>query len=198
MSPLDLVIAAIVAWLVIGTLGMVRPRRLAFVSHLLFPLGAAVGLALAVVAFFAIGVLPQSTVLPLGLPDLPFHLRLDSLSAFFLLLLGAASAAISLFAAGYFRSGEGTAPGLMCLEYHVFLAAMAAVLIADDAYLFMVSWEAMALSSCFLVITDHRIPEIRRAGCLFLFICRIGVIAHTLSIELMITISASSGRHHFA
>jgi hypothetical protein len=30
-------------------------------------------------------------VLPLGLPDLPFHLRLDSLSAFFLLLLGAAA-----------------------------------------------------------------------------------------------------------
>ena len=33
---------------------------------------------------------PSTTVLPLGLPDLPFHLRLDALSAFFLLLLGAA------------------------------------------------------------------------------------------------------------
>ena len=85
--------------------------RSAFVSHVLFPLGAAVGLALAVVAFFAIGPLPQSTVLPLGLPDLPFHLRLDSLSAFFLLLLGAVSAAISVFAAGYFRSGEGARAG---------------------------------------------------------------------------------------
>ena len=100
--------------------GVARDRRAgpraaratcAFVSHVLFPLGAAVGLALAVVAFFAIGPLPQSTVLPLGLPDLPFHLRLDSLSAFFLLLLGAAGAAISMFAAGYFRSGEGDGAG---------------------------------------------------------------------------------------
>jgi formate hydrogenlyase subunit 3/multisubunit Na+/H+ antiporter MnhD subunit len=155
----------------------VRPRRLAFVSHVLFPLGSAVGLSLAVVGGFAIGALPQSTVLPLGLPDLPFHLRLDSLSAFFLLLLGAASTAISLFAAGYFRSGEGTAPGLLCLQYHVFLAAMALVLIADDGYLFMVSWEAMALSSFFLVTTDHRIPEIRHAGFLYLLIAHVGAIA---------------------
>jgi len=164
ISPLGLVVAVIAAWILIAALGMVRPRHLAFVSHGLFPAGAAVGLVLAAIALSAMGALPQSTVLPLGLPDLPFHLRLDSLSAFFLLLLGAASAAISLFAAGYFRSGEGAAPGLLCLEYHAFLAAMALVLIADDAYLFMVSWEAMALSSFFLVTTDHRIPEIRHAG----------------------------------
>jgi len=176
-NALELVIVAIVAWIAIGTLGLVRPRALGFVSHTLFPLGATVGLALAVVAFFAIGPLPQSTVLPLGLPDLPFHLRLDSLSAFFLLLLGTVSAAISVFAAGYFRSGEGTAPGLLCFEYHLFLAAMALVLVADDAYLFMVSWEAMALSSFFLVTTDHRIPEIRQAGFLYLLIAHVGAIA---------------------
>ena len=176
-NALELVIVAIVAWIAIGTLGLVRPRALGFVSHTLFPLGAAVGLALAVVAFFAIGPLPQSTVLPLGLPDLPFHLRLDSLSAFFLLLLGTVSAAISVFAAGYFRSGEGTAPGLLCFEYHLFLAAMALVLVADDAYLFMVSWEAMALSSFFLVTTDHRKPEIRQAGFLYLLIAHVGAIA---------------------
>jgi formate hydrogenlyase subunit 3/multisubunit Na+/H+ antiporter MnhD subunit len=179
MSPpsLALVIAAIAAWLVIGALGLVRPRNLPFISHALFPAGAAVGLALAIVAFFAIGPLPASTVLPLGLPDLPFHLRVDSLSAFFLLLLGATGAAISLFSAGYFRSSEGTAPGLVCFQYHTFLAAMATVLIADDAYLFMVAWETMALASYFLVTTEHRIPEIRHAGFLYLLIAHVGAIA---------------------
>jgi hydrogenase-4 component B len=176
-TPLYLVIAAIAAWLAVGALGLVRPRHLRFISRVLFPAGAAVALALAVVAGFAIPALPQSTVLPLGLPDLPFHLRLDSLSAFFLLLLGAASAAISLFSAGYFRSSDGTAPGLICFEYHVFLAAMAMVLVADDAYLFMVAWESMALASYFLVTTEHRIPEIRRAGFLYLLIAHIGAIA---------------------
>ena len=116
-------------------------------------------------------------MLPLGLPDLPFHLRVDSLSAFFLLLLGATSAAISLFSSGYFRSSEGTAPGLIAMQYHAFLAAMALVLIADDAYVFMVAWETMALTSYFLVTTEHRIPEIRRAGFLYLVIAHIGAIA---------------------
>ena len=104
---------------------------------------------------------PEVVVLPLGLPGLPFHLRLDRLAGFFLMVIGAASAGVSAFAAGYFRKGEGTPPGLLCLEYHVFLASMALVVLADDAYAFMVMWETMALSSFFLVIANHRIAEIR-------------------------------------
>ena len=74
------------------------------------------------------------------------------------------SAGVSAFAAGYFRRGQGTAPGLLCLEYHLFLASMAMVMLADDAYVFMVAWETMALASFFLVTSDHRSAEIRRAG----------------------------------
>ncbi len=134
-------------------------------------------------------------MLPLGLPDLPFHLRLDSLSAFFLLLLGATSAAISLFSSGYFRSSEGTAPGLIAMQYHAFLAAMALVLIADDAYVFMVAWETMALTSYFLVTTEHRIPEIRRAGLLYLVIAHIGAIAILLCFGVL---QGGSGDYTFA
>jgi len=143
----------------------------------LFIAGTGVGLLLAIVAFTALGETAQSAILPLGLPDLPFHLRLDSLSAFFLLLLGATASGISIFSAGYFRDSEGSAPGLLCLQYHAFLAAMALVLIADDAYVFMVAWETMALSSYFLVTTDHHIAETRRAGFLYLLIAHIGAIA---------------------
>ena len=176
-TPLSLVIAAIVAWLAIGALGLVRPRDLRFISRALFPVGAAVALALAFVAGNAIDAPPAAMVLPLGLPDLPFHLRLDALSAVFLLLLGGASVAISLFSAGYFRTSEGTAPGVICFQYHAFLAAMALVLVADDAYVFMVAWETMALASFFLVTTEHRLPEIRRAGFLYLLIAHVGAIA---------------------
>ena len=177
MNNLELVVGAILAWLALGALGLFRPRRLVYVSRVLFPAGAAVGLALAVVGFLSIGAPAQALVLPLGLPDLPFHLRLDALSAFFLLLLGATAAAVSVYSAGYFRANDGSVPGLICLEYHVFLAAMAMVLVADDAYLFMVAWETMALSSYFLVTTDHKIPEIRRAGFLYLLIAHVGALA---------------------
>jgi hydrogenase-4 component B len=59
----------------------------------------------------------------------------------------------------------------------VFLAAMAFVILADDAYLFMVAWETMAVSSYFLVTTDHRVPAIRSAGFLYLLIAHLGAIA---------------------
>ena len=177
IRALDLVVTIVMAWIAIGALGLVRPRQLTFVSRVLFPAGALVGLALAAVALHALGGEPQTAVLPLGLPDLPFHVRLDALSAFFLLLIGAAGCAVSLFSVGYFRASEGTPPGLIAFQYHVFLAAMAAVVLADDAYAFMVAWEAMALASFFLVTTEHRIPEIRRAGFLYLLIAHVGAIA---------------------
>ena len=194
-QPLSLVIAAIAAWLMIGALGLARSRHFAFITRILFPAGSVVGLAMAVVAVVAMASPPQATILPLGLPDLPFHLRLDSLSAFFLLLLGATSTAISLYSAGYFRTSEGTAPGLICFQYHAFLAAMALVMIADDAYLFMVAWETMALTSFFLVTTEHRIPEIRRAGFLYLLIAHIGAIAILLCFG---TLQGGSGDYTFA
>jgi hydrogenase-4 component B len=194
-SALPFVIALILAWLAIGALGLARPRNLLFAGRVLFSAGAVVGFALALVALLALGDPPQSLQLPLGLPDLPFHVRLDALSAFFLFLLGAAGGGISIFSAGYFRASEGTAPGLLCLQYHAFLAAMALVLIADDAYVFMVAWETMALASFFLVTTDHRIPEIRRAGFLYLLIAHIGALGILLSFGVL---QGGSGDYSFA
>ncbi len=176
-SPIQWVIGVVLLWLLLGIVGVARPWHHRLISHVLFPLGALGALVLGVAALTALPASPMSVVLPIGLPDLPFHLRLDSLSAFFLLLLSIAVIGISLFSAGYLRRGEGTAPGLLCLYYHVFLAAMALVLLADDAYAFMVAWETMAMSSYFLVTSNHRIPEIRAAGFLYLLIAHIGAIA---------------------
>ena len=196
MPPaLALILAAIGAWLLLGVAGLGAPRRLRFISRGLFPASAVVALLLAIVALASIGDDAQTAVLPLGLPDLPFHVRLDALSAFFLLVLGAAGAAVSLFSAGYFRSSDGTPPGLVCFQYHVFLAAMAFVLIADDAYAFMVAWESMALASFFLVTTEHRLPEIRSAGFLYLLIAHVGAIGILLCFGVL---QGGSGDYTFA
>ena len=177
MVLLHVVLAIALYWLALGFIGLVIRIERRALARLFFPLGALGGLALAVVAYPALSGEPQSLVLPLGLPDLPFHLRLDPLAAFFLLLLGTASVGVSLFSAGYFEKGGGDDIRLICLQYHVFLAAMLMVLVADDAYLFMVAWESMALASYFLVTTDHRVPEIRNAGLLYLIVAHVGAMA---------------------
>ena len=196
MSPvLDGVLAVVAAWFAIGFAGIAAPRSFRFVAFFLFPLSAILGVALAGFALAALPGVPQAAVLPVGLPGLPFHVRLDALAAFFLALLGLAGSGVSIFAAGYFRTGEGTAPGVVCLQYHVFLAAMAMVLLADDAYAFMVCWELMALASFFLVTTNHRIPEIQRAGFLYLLIAHIGAIAILLCFGVL---QANTGDYTFA
>ena len=158
----------------------------------LFPLSALCGICLAIVALASLASPVEQRTLLVGLPDLPMHVRQDALSSLFLLLLGAASAGISVFAGGYFRRGEGTPPGLLCLQYHLFLASMGLVLLADDAYAFMVAWETMALSSYFLVTAQHGLAEIRRAGFLYLLIAHLGAIAILLSFGVM-----QGGSWHF-
>ena len=192
---IDWVLGAISAWLLVGVLGVFALRRLGLVARVLFPAGGVVALLVFGVALSAAFDTPEVATLPLGLPGLPFHVRLDSLSAFFLMVIAGASAGVSAFAAGYFRKGEGTPPGLLCLAYHVFLASMALVVLADDAYAFMVMWETMALSSFFLVVANHRIPEIRSAGYLYLLIAHIGALGILLCFGVL---QADTGDYTFA
>ena len=184
-SPLAACLFLLAGWAFVGAAGLLRPASIAFVGRVLFPLGAVIGLGLAIVALSALGGPVERATLAVGLPDLPMHVRLDPLSCVFLALLGGASVGVSLFASGYFRKGEGTAPGVMGLQYHLFLASMGFVLLADDAYAFMVAWETMALTSYFLVTAQHGIPEIRSAGFLYLLMAHLGAIAILLSFGIL-------------
>lgn len=195
LLSLDWVLLVVASWLSLGVAGLVFLRNFRIVARVLFPLSSLCSVVLTAIGLTAVVQNPQIAVLPIGLPDLPFHLRLDPLAAFFIMLLGAASAGISIFAAGYFRRAEGAPLGLLCLQYHVFLASMVLVLMADDAYVFMVMWETMALSSFFLVTTNHRIPEIRRAGFLYILVAHIGAIAILLCFGVL---QANTGDYTFA
>jgi hydrogenase-4 component B len=183
--PLDVIGWLVQFWIALGVAGLVLQRTPRLINRVIFPLSALTSLLLALAGLWALAAAPNIMVLPLGLPDLPFHLRLDPLSAFFLILLGGASLGVSLYSAGYFKTMAGGTLGLVCLEYHLFLVGMTLVLLADDAYMFMVAWETMALSSYFLVTTDHGIPEIRKAGYLYLLIAHVGAIAILLSFGVM-------------
>ena len=165
------------AWLALGTVSLLESERTRFINRVIFPSSAGVSFVLAAIALHALSEPAQSMILPLGLPDLPFHVRLDALSAFFLFLLAIASFGVNLYAIGYFRGEAAAKLKLLALQYHCFLASMAFVLLADDAYMFMVAWESMALASYFLVTTEHRQSAIRRAGFIYVLLAHIGALS---------------------
>jgi hypothetical protein len=103
-----------------------------------------------------------STVsLPLGLPWLGAHFRIDALAAFFLVVVNLGGAAASLFAVGYSRHEKW--PRRVLPFYPAYLAAMNLVVLADDAFTFLVAWEFMSLMSWALVIAHHQERENLRA-----------------------------------
>jgi formate hydrogenlyase subunit 3/multisubunit Na+/H+ antiporter MnhD subunit len=126
---------------------------------------------------------PETIVLPVGVPWLGAHLRLDALSAFFLVVIDLGAMSASLFALGYGQ--HETAPGRVLPFYPAFLAAMTLVLVADDAYTFLLSWEFMSLTSWALVMAHHRVPENVRAGYVYLVMASFGTMALLLAFGLL-------------
>jgi hydrogenase-4 component B len=126
---------------------------------------------------------PSATVLPLGLPWLGAHFRIDALAAFFLVVINLGSALASLYGLGYGR--HESAPHRVLPFYPVFLAGMNLVILADDAFAFLLSWEFMSLSSWALVMAHHREADNARAGYIYLIMASFGTLALILAFGLL-------------
>jgi len=126
---------------------------------------------------------PSATILPLGLPWLGAHFRIDALGAFFLTVINLGGAAASLFAIGYGRHEH--APQRVLPFYPAYLAAMNLVVMADDAFSFLVSWEFMSLTSWALVISNHEVRENMRAGFVYLLMASFGTLTLLLAFGLL-------------
>ena len=125
----------------------------------------------------------QSEVLPFGLPWLGAHFKLDSLSAFFLTVINFGAVTASLFAIGYGR--HEAVPERILPFYPAFLAAMNLVVLADDAFSFLVSWEMMSVVSWALVMSHHEDEENTRAGYVYLVMASFGTVCLLLAFALL-------------
>lgn len=136
---------------------------------------------------------PETVALPLGIPWLGAHFRIDALSAFFLAVVDLGAFGASLFALGYGK--HETAPGRVLPFYPAFLAGMTGVALADDAFTFLLSWEFMSLTSWALVMSHHRLPENARAGFIYLVMASFGTLCLLLAFGLL---AGPDGHYSFA
>lgn len=196
LVPLHLAYGSILTVLLAAALGFTcrqqssRLRRLYF---LLIGLSGALAILAGLNALTASA--PATATLPLGLPWLPWQVRLDALSGFFLLPIGLVGVAVALYGPGYVREFAHGGDPLPVLGGFtgLFIAGMSLVVVADDAFLFMVAWELMSVSSYFLVSFQHEQAANRRAAFLYLLMAHIG----GLSILLGYGVLAGFG-HGFA
>ena len=140
--------------------------------------------ALVVALVVLLGAAPTETlVLPVGLPWIGAHFRLDALSSFFLAVVNLGGAMASLYGLGYGR--HETAPQRVLPFYPLFLAGMNLVVLADDAFTFLFTWEFMSLSSWALVMAHDQVKENVRAGYIYLVMASFGTLALLLAFGLL-------------
>src|SRR5437773_6434541 len=164
----------------------------AYARHIVYGICLATSLvllAIGLIALLGIHAIPSVTTLPLGLPWLGAHFRLDALSAFFLAVVTLGGAAASLFAIGYGQHER--APRRVLPFYPAFLAGMNLVVLADDAFTFLVSWEFMSLSSWALVMSHHRVRDNARAGYVYLVMASFGTLALLLAYGMLAGLDGS-------
>ena len=129
------------------------------------------------------GASPDGVVLPIGLPWVGSHFRLDALSAFFLVVINLGAAAASLYGLGHNRHERDQQRVLPF--FPAFLAGMNLVLLADDAFTFLASWEFMSLASWALVMARHQEADNARAGYVYIVMASLGTMALLLAFALL-------------
>src|SRR6202035_616721 len=131
--------------------------------------------------------------LPIGLPWLGAHFRLDALASFFLVVVNLGGAAASLYGLGY--GHHDPAPHRVLPFFPAFLAGMNLVVLADDAFSYLLCWEFMSLASWALVMAHHREPGNAKAGYVYLVMASFGTLALLLAFGLL---AGPAGDYGFA
>ena len=187
MIPFDMAMMAVILMLSPVVVAPICSKSRTLTIYLSFFLTAVASAAAVTAGVLAVQYeTTVSAILPLGLPDLPFHLRLDQLSGFFLCVIGLLVLFVSIYSIGYIK---GLPPGRSVVRFIIFFSlfvtGMLLVVLADDAFFFLVAWELMAASSYFLVMYEDEKAENRRSAYLYLVIAHVGAISILLSFGVM-------------
>ncbi|WP_019013013.1 hydrogenase 4 subunit B [Elioraea tepidiphila] len=193
--PVQIALWSVAALLATAIVGVARARAAAG-RVLVYGTSLAVcGVTIlsALIHLLAAGGEAATLALPLGIPWIGARFRIDALAAFFLVVVNLGGAAASLYGIGYGRHEE--APQRVLPFFPAFLAGMNLVVLADDAFTFLLSWEFMSLASWALVMAHHRDAENARAGYIYLVMASFGTLALLLAFGLL---AGADGGYTFA
>lgn len=113
--------------------------------------------------------------------SLPFFgeipIRIDTLSAWFILIINITSLNGAIYGAGYMRTYSDQKSNLSFhwIQYLLFHTSMLWVCVIQNSLVFLIAWELMSLSSLMLVMFEHKNNKTIKAGLNYLVQMHIGV-----------------------
>ncbi|MDZ7607683.1 MAG: proton-conducting transporter membrane subunit [Cyclobacteriaceae bacterium] len=140
-------------------------------------------------------------------PGDAIHIRIDNLSAWFILIINFTSINGALFGSGYLKSYNHLKTNISVhwIFYVLFHISMVWVCMFDHGIMFLISWELMSLSSLLLVIFEYQNTKVLKAGLnylvqmhlsvLFLTVGFIWLFAETGSFDLSSLMDVVSQKH---
>jgi hydrogenase-4 component B len=184
MSSVTFFLSGDAALLALAVLGVTVARK-SYAPALVYFCALAISAAMLIGAIVQLlgGMRGEGIVLPLGLPWIGAHFRVDALSALFLVIVNLGGAAACLYGLGEGRSERS--PERVLPFFAAFLAGMNLVLVADDAYSFLLSWEFMSIASWALVMAHHREDDNARAGYVYIVMASFGTLTLLLAFALL-------------
>src|SRR5665648_1125421 len=104
--------------------------------------------------------------------------KLDGLTVFFLFILLLGQGFSSLYAIGYLKEYEEKKKSLgsFYVTWFLFLGCMFGVVLADDGFTFILTWEMMSLFSFFLVLYEHEDTQNHKAAYIYLIMTHVGAV----------------------
>lgn len=110
-------------------------------------------------------------------------IRIDALSAWFILIVNFLSVNSALFGGGYLKHHDAETAQLSFhwIQFLLFHAAMLWVCMVQNSMAFLVVWELMSLSSLFLLLFDQKQQAVVQAGIHYLVQMHLGVLCLTVA-----------------
>jgi hydrogenase-4 component B len=139
------------------------------------------------------GKLQTASLVLRNLTDSVIDIRIDSLSAWFILIINFTTINGALFGSGYLKSYQDlkTNIGFHWIFYILFHISMIWVCMFDNGIIFLISWELMSISSLMLVIFEYQKKSTLKAGINYMIQMHLSVVFLTIGFIWLFTETGS-------
>jgi len=192
---LEIFLAAILLYLLaaFASLALTKWHKLCNIVSNMICIGAAIsGITASILKLLFMNDPVNISIFQSQIPFISIDIKIDNLSAYFVLALSVLVLCVSIYSIGYISHYYGKRNvGLFNFLYSTFILSMFFVLTSSNAVFFFIAWEAMSMLSYFLVVFESEHEENQKAGTLYIIMTHIGTAFILIAFMIMFSYTKS-------